>query len=271
MKPEDSFTIPKLTYNQYRLLPGPFDQYAIEFKKWADCAKKESPPGKCVIICACTKTLLTKDGSCLDKALELVEISSMDTKDFVIGLAGMVFCYIGQKEKGICMLREALEISSSSVIALNLAVELDGDENLDEGVELCNSVLETEPNNIKALRILSVKYLNKGEGVKAKDAIMHALNLDTKSKLLREVYGNVFYHEEKYPDALREYKKARSFLGYRPYVDYRLAICYYKLGKLRKSRKFAKKINNDVFEIDPYFRDNSDEIKQRISEVITGN
>ncbi len=270
MEFEDIYTIPKLTYYQYRHLPFPFDQYAIDFKKWVDYAKKENPHGKGLLVCACTKTILTKDESYVEEALKLVEFSEVKDRAYTIGLAGIVFSRIGQKARGIQMLRDALQMHPSSITALSLASRLDDDGEIDEGIHLCKSILKDEPDNINALGILSMKYLDQNENTKAEEAILHAINLDPKNKLSRESYGDIFFDEEKYHDALREYKKARSFLEHNPYLDYRYAVCYYKLGKLRKSRKYAKRLKDDLFEGDPFFIENSDEIKQWISDIIGG-
>lgn len=270
MELKDIYTIPKLTYYQYRHLPFPFDQYAVDFRKWVDYAKKQNPHGKGLLVCACTKTILTKDESYVEEALKLVEFSEIKDQAYTMGLAGIVFSSIGQEAKGIQMLRNALQMYPSSVITLSLAARLDDDEDIDEGIQLCKSVLKDEPDNINALGILSMKYLDQDEYAKAEDAILHAIKLDPKNKLSRENYGDIFFDEEKYRDALREYKKARSFLKCDPYLDYRYAVCYYKLGKLRMSRKYIKRLKDNLFETDPFFMENSDEIKQWISDITVG-
>jgi len=263
---EDIFIKKKLPFNKCMLLPEPFDRYALNYKEWQEYAKKQNPPGKGLLVCASIKTFLTKDVSYIEKALSLVEPSTSKDKAIITGLAGMVFSYIGQKAKGIQMLRDALQTHSSSNIILNLATELD-DELLDEGIELCKSVLKDEPDNIMALRIVAVKYLNQDNIEEARKCISRALNTEPKNKLLRQVLGDVFYSEEKYSLALKEYNKAKAFLQFKPYISYRLAMCYYYLGKFKKSKKLALKIRDEVFQNDPYFRDNSVEIKKMLSQI----
>lgn len=269
VKFKDIFVRHKLPLNKCTLLPYPFDRYALNYKKWEEYAKNQSPPGKGLLVCASIKTLLNKDGSYLEKALKLVKFFEIKDQAYAIGLAGMVFSYIGQKAKGIQMLRDAMQMHSSSKIILNLADVLNEDGVLDDSIELCKSVLKDEPDNIMALRIITMNYLDQGNIKEARKSISHALNIDPKNKILREVSGDVFYEEENYPSALKEYKKSKTFLQFKPYIAYRLASSYYYLGKLKKSKKLALKISDEAFETDSYFRDNSDEIKKMLSEILS--
>ena len=266
---EDIFIKQKLPYNKCVLLPEPFDRYVLNYKKWEEYAKKQSPPGKGLLVCASIKTFLTEDGSYLERALDLVEFSEPKDRALAIGLAGMVFSYIGQKAKGIQMLRDAMQIHSSSKIIINLAIELNKDGVLDESAELCKSVLKDEPDNIRALRTLSINYLDRDDVKKARESISHALYIDPKNKSLREVSGDIFLEEENYTLAIKEYKRAKTFLRFKPYISYRLAICYYYLEKFKESKKLVLKIRDAVFQDNPYFRDNSVEIKKMISQIIS--
>ena len=264
---EDMFIKHKLPFNKCVLLPEPFDRYALNYKKWEEYAKKQSPPGIGLLVCASIKTFLTEDGSYLERALDLVKFSETKDQALAIGLAGMVFSYIGHKAKGIQMLRDAVQMHSSSKIILNLAVELNKDGVLDESIELCKSVLKEESDNIRALRTLAINYLDQENVKKARESISHALYINPKNKSLREVSGDIFINKENYSLALKEYKKAKTFLQSEPYITYRLAICYYYLGKFKKSKKLALKIKDAVFQNNPYFRDNSVEIKKMLSQI----
>lgn len=258
----------KLGFEICRLLPEPFDKYAYNLKNWVKCAHREDPPGKCVITCSAIKSMVTHESKYIEAALEIVRTESESARASVLGLAGLVLCHIGQEYKGIQLLRDAFKLEPCNRYFLSLASELAEIENFDESCGICQEVLQNDPDNLEAKRVLAVNYLNMGEREKALKVISEVLVENPKDKKARRISGTIFFDKGHFKSAILEYKKATGFFDYDPYIIYHLARCYFALGRVNKSRRYVKKINPKAFKIAPYFRDNENEIKEIVSEIL---
>ena len=258
----------KIDFGVCRLLPEPFDKYAFNFKQWVEYAQKEHPPGKCVFICSAIKSMVSQKSDYIEAALEIVKTESDAARASILGLAGLVLSFIGQNNKGIQYLRDASKLESCNRYFLSLAAELGEVDRFDESFEICQRVLLNDPDNSEAKRILAINGLNMGEIEKARKLISEVLVKNSKDKKARRTLGKILFIEKKYKSAILEFKKTAGFFDYDPYVRYHLALCYFELGKIRKSRWYVKRINPKAFKIIPYFRDNEIEIKEDISEIL---
>lgn len=264
---KDIFVVKRVSYKECKFFPSPLDRYAFNLAKWAKFAQKEDPPGKCVMICACIQSLLTGDPGYIHSVTEIISTDSQEAEALILGLSGMVLSHIGYKPQGLELLRYAVKLWRSDRMLLSLAAELDDDENICESIDLCNSVLRRYPSNAEALRLLSVNLLNQGSIEEAETKILHAMEADPRSRLIRQVYGDVLYAKGEYSRAIKKYRRARAFCEYKPYVFYRLACCFHRIEKQRLSRKFARKLDATLFRVDPFFRQNRSEIEHMISEI----
>lgn len=251
-----------------RLLPEPFDKYAFNFKKWVEYAQKEHPPGKCVFICSAIKSMVSQKSDYIEAALEIVETESDAARASILGLAGLVLSFIGQNNKGIQHLRDSSKLEPCNRAFLSLAAELGEIDCYDESCEICQRILLNDPDNSEAKRILAINCLNMGEIEKARKLISEVMVKNSKDKKARRTLGKILFIEKKYKSAILEFKKTVGFFDYNPCVIYHLALCYFAMGQIKKSRWYVKRINPKVFKITPYFRDNEIEIKEDISEIL---
>lgn len=268
LTPDEIIAYEKIDRQTCRLLPEPFDKYAFNFKEWVKYAQKENPPGKCVLTCSAIKSMVTQKCEYIETALEIVITESDSQRASILGVAGLVLCFIGYGDKGIQLLRNAFKLAPCSRFSLSLATELEEISSFDESCELCHTVLMDEPDNLEAKRILAINHLNQGDIEKARKLISEVLVKNPKDRKAYRISSNIFFRQEKYKFAIAEYKKSIGFLEYNPCVIYHLARCYFAIGQIKKSRKHVKKINPKVFKIVPYFRDNESEIKENISEIL---
>ncbi len=258
----------KIMFKECKYLPHPFDEYAYNYRKWAKAARRETPPGRCLVICAIIKSLLDRDRDYIDCALKITKTDSDEQKAVLFGLTGMVLCQLGHGEEGIQFLRESVSIDPDQGTLLNLASELgEYDNSIEESIDICNSVLGEKPHDSRAKRILAINFMNKRNYESAKELVLEILQRNPKDRFARRVIGDIFYNDKDYINAIIEYKKAKSYWHSKPYLDYRLAHCYYNIGKLKKSKKYAKNISEETFRIAPYFIENAEEIKRLFAEI----
>jgi len=205
----------------------------------------------------------------VQKSLEIVEFPSRDAQAYLLGLAGMVLCHLGDRDEGIQLFRRAVEVCPCRSTKLGLATELNREEDMAEGIEICEGLLKANPEDAEVHRVLAVKYGDQDRNDAAKTAALEAVRLAPKSRSARQVLGDVLRHEGDYASALSEYKRARSYFQFQPYLQYRMAQCCFRLGKIARSRRHAKRIPEDVFIRDPYFKDNAESIRTTLGEILT--
>ena len=233
----DIIAYQKIDFKLCRLLPEPFDKYAWNFKKWTDCARREVPLGKCVFTCAVVKSMLTQRSEYIETALKIVETESAQSRAAMLGLAGMVLCdIIGKEEYGVALLRESVEIEDSEFVRLSLSLELGGMGFFDESNKICEDILISNPENIKAKKILAKNYLGQGQLSKAKEMINNVLFVKPKDRAAQQTLGDIYFEDRNYEKASLEYKKNLEFFKYKPYLYYRLSLCYSELNKIKIGR-----------------------------------
>lgn len=257
----------KIDYRICRVLPEPFGRYAFNFKELSRRAQKERPSGKSVFICAAIKSMVKQDSRYVLTALDVVAAEEKHALVSIFGLAGLVLCFIGQSDDGIELLRKSCGLEPSTRFTLTLAAELESVGKCQESLELCYQVLGDEPDNLEAKRILAINHLNQNQLAPSKQLISEVLAANPKDKKARRILGRILFDEGNYDLAISEYKKALSLFDYNPYVFYFLSQCYFKMGQLTKSRKYITKIRDEVFRIDPYFRDNEHTIREFMANL----
>ena len=258
-----------ISFEVARVLPEPFDNYAKNFKQWIKYARREEPPGKCVLKCAAVKSLLTKRREYIETGIEIIKTESDTLQASILGLAGMVLCAIGEEMDGLRLLRKSVEIEDSEFSRLSLALELGGFGFFDESDKICEDVLIANPESIKAKRILAKNYLAQGQTSKAKEMINEVLSVKPKDRAARQTLGDIFSEDQNYEKAISEYKKSLEFFKYKPYIFYRLSLCYSELNKINKSKRYAKKISKETFEIDSYFIKNREDVTRELKEILS--
>ena len=167
----------------------------------------------------------------------------------------------------VVSLRMALEMHPCETIMLNLAAELCNECSYEESAQICQKVLREDPGNSWAKRILSSTLLDEGYLQKAQQLIDDILQTNPHDKKARRILGEIFYDQEQYSRAIEEYTKAKIRFQADPYIYYQLACCYFYLGDFRKSKKLARKINERVLRIVPYFRKNKESVMEMLSEI----
>ena len=204
---DDITTYQKIDSKLCRLLPEPYDKYARNFKKWTDYAKRESPPGKCVFTCAVIKSMLTQRSEYVETATKIVENKPNQSRAGMLGLAGMVLCsIIGEEKRGIEILREAVALDNCEFMCLTLALELGSMRFFDESNKICEDVLSTKPESIKAKQILAKNYLDQGLTSKAKETIGEVLSVKPKDRAARQTLGDIYLEDQDYEKARLEYR-----------------------------------------------------------------
>lgn len=123
----------------------------------------------------------------------------------------------------------------------NIAQEsLDKGDNL-EAKKALQSLLILEPNNIDALRMLAVAYMNMYDYSNAKETLLELLNLNPNDDLAHNLLANVLHKLGEDEDAIIHHQKAIELDStYGPYY-YNYANTLYDLGQKDEAIKYYKK------------------------------
>ncbi|MBF0382864.1 MAG: tetratricopeptide repeat protein [Magnetococcales bacterium] len=100
-----------------------------------------------------------------------------------------------------------------------------------EAEQLCNAILNTLPNHIKAINILGVIAQKVNRHDLAVEQFTRALDIDKSEACLHHNIGKSLFHLERYEEAVVAFRKSLE-------IDYKNAQAHYELGvALNKSKK----------------------------------
>ena len=144
----------------------------------------------------------------------------------------------GEKDEGLAMLREAVELKPEEVTISVLAAQTD---NIEEKEKLAKKVLAENPQHVEALRNLAHAKYFQNEYEEAECIIDKILLKEPNNYLVIEFKGHIYFDRKEYDNALSQYLKIK--LNPKPFsLQLRICHCYYLLGMISKAKKIAKKI-----------------------------
>jgi len=261
MKRKIDFLPRRLEKEDIALAPTYWGRLLSKYRYYRNRAIKESEPGYATFIAILMTAIAKHDRYLIDTAIEI-------TKDNVprethLAIAGSALCDFGEKEKGLSMLREATRLKPSHANILAMVANTDDSE---EAEDLVNKVLNEDPQNTEALRLLAYAKYYGGEPEEAEKIFDEILLKEPDNNFAVEFKGNIYFDKEEYDNALSQYLKIK--LKPRPIsLQLKISHCYYLLGNLKKAKKIAKKIQgkiSKIYKTDEYL-ENSDEI---LSEIL---
>jgi len=152
-------------------------------------------------------------------------------------------------EPGKSRVEELFEIAQKS---------LDSGDNI-EAKKALQSLLILEPQNLDALRMLGVAYMNMNDYSNAKESFLEILEKDPKDDVAHNLLANTLHKLAEDNDAIAHHEKAIELdSDYAPYY-YNYANTLYDLGQFTKAKELYKK----ALELDP----NLEDAKKMISEI----
>jgi tetratricopeptide (TPR) repeat protein len=223
-------------------MPSDWDKIAwFRYSGYQKKALKEEKPAFNTLMVGLIQGVYAKDRSFIDKAAELVK-DNMKESD-ILSFTGVALCSIGYQEEGLENVRKAVELNRSHLNIIALIGELD-EQYSEEKLKLCQEVLDTNPNDVDAIRGIAAAHIYNKKFEEAERYILKALKINPKDWRVRQTYGGILYSQEKYLQALKEFKKAYwlSFNFRSKYLWEHFAHIYYYLGKYRKAKKAALKL-----------------------------
>ena len=203
-------------------------------------ALKEPIPGYNTLWAMLMAAIAKHDRSAIEMAAELTKENM--PQHIYLSLLGSAWCELGNREKGLAMLREAAEIHSSPSLLLSVAGETD---DLEEKQNLAGRVLADNPQDVDALRHLAYAKYHQGDREEAERLIDKILLTEANNILALEYKGNIYFDAGEYGTALEQYRK----IALKPMplaLRFKICHCYYLLGQFGKARKIAKSIRDKV-------------------------
>ena len=256
----------RIPFSAWRYFPEPLAETAFMYKRWYRAALEEKSPGKAFFRCAVINTLYKRDAYFVKTAIEMMNCCDEQFEGTMRRLVGMAMCEIGETE-GLEYIRKGVELCNGLPQRLGLASALTDFDKTEECIEICKNILQNNPDEIRAMRILSAVLIDMGDLNKAQEIIQNALALAPKDKTLIEMQANIFFEVRNFKEAIKLYKKAQRLINFSYFIAYKMACAYYHMGCYRKSKKQIAKIKESTFKYSPYFRDNEEEIRKQIEKM----
>ena len=139
---------------------------------------------------------------------------------------------------------------------------LDKGDNI-EAKKALESLLILEPQNVEAIRMLGVAYLNMNNYSNAKEQFLEALQIEPNDDLTHNLLANTLHKLGEEDEAIKHHKIAIDLdPNYAPYY-FNYANTLYDLGQIDEALKFYKK----AYELDNSLTD----AKKMIEEIKNGN
>lgn len=221
-------------------------------------ALKEPIPGYNTLWAMLMAAIAKHDRSAIEMAAELTKENM--PQHIYLSLLGCAWCELGNREKGLAMLREAAEIHSSPSLLLSVAAETD---DLEEKQNLASRVLADNPQDVDALRHLAYAKYHQGDREEAERLIDKILLTEANNILALEHKGNIYFDAGEYGTALEQYRK----IALKPMpvaLRFKICHCYYLLGQFGKARRTARSIQDTVA-----LANNLDVNVQSVNELLT--
>jgi len=115
-------------------------------------------------------------------------------------------------------------------------------------IEYYNKALKFQPNDIQTLYNIATAYLNSNNLAAAKKLFLQIIDI---SPNFIPAYNNLaflYIRQDNIPAAIEEYKRALTFKADEPFINYNIALSYYKLKDLENAAIYIfeeLKINKD--------------------------
>jgi len=236
LKQKCAFLPRRLTKEEVALAPMGWLKTISNYTSYRSKAIQETKPGYYTLLSIILAAIARHDGSVIDTATELTR-ENMPQHMFLT-LVGAALCCFGSKEEGLSMLREAVKLNPSHSLLLVYASETD---DIEEKENLSNKVLNENPEDNDALRHLAYTKSVQGKHGEAEILIDRILNNEPDNVFALEYKGNIYFEKKEYNKTLEYYLK----INLKPTpisLNFKICRCYYLIGKLRKAKKIAKKI-----------------------------
>jgi tetratricopeptide (TPR) repeat protein len=233
----------KLEKNDLKKIPYSWLNIAKDYAAYRQKAIKEKQPGYNTLLVYVLTALSFKDRKYIDEAFELVKHNIPE--DIGLVLTGYTLCTLNYTRDGLEKLREACKVNPLPINMIALATKT---EDITEMIELSEKVLKINPEEVDALRNLAFGMFKRKEYIKAEEIVAKALLIDYKNKLARSLLGDIYFEQRRFKDALKEYKKARSFLSMPINLKFRIARCLYHLDRIKEAAKIALAIKGQIAE-----------------------
>jgi len=232
----------KLTKDEIALAPSnwikPLRSYRI--KRLRAIWLEDERPSYYTLLTAVMAAIAKKDRHLIDIASQLTK---GNMPEYIYqSLVGIALCDMGFKEEGLAMEREAVRLKPSHSNLLSLAADTD---DLDEKEELAKKVLNENSKDSDALQHLAYAKYFKGKRQEAERLFDEILKNEPNNIGALEFKGNICLDRKGYDKALEWYLKVK--LKPKPIsLQFKICRCYYLIGKIRKAKKIAKKIQDKI-------------------------
>ena len=243
------------------LAPANWSNALSRYSQYRRKALTEATPGYNTFMAMLLFALVKCDKNLIEKAIGIV--GENIPRYVILSLAGCVYCDLGVPDQGLPMQREAASLNPLPSLLLSLAADTD---NLDEAEELIQRVLKEDTQNSDALRQLAFVKHARGDTEEALQILNNILLKEPNNKLVLEHKGNMLLDIKEYSKALAVYKKIK--IKPKPIsLEYRICLCYYRIGKYFKAKSIAKRIKNKVA-LDLELKPQIDNVNQMLDEIM---
>jgi len=240
MKQNYNFLPRWLTKQEIALAPTSWIRVLSKYTTRRRKALWETKPGYNTLLASIMAAIAKKDRHLIDLAAELTK-DNMPKYIYLSLISSALTCF-GERDEGLAMLREAANLEPTDGPVLSLAAETD---DLVEKENLAKRVLDKNPHNLEALRHLAYAKYFKGETKEARRIIDEILLKEPDNYLAREYKANIHFDNEEYNNALEQYLKIKL----KPIpisLQLKICHCYYLLGRIKKAKRIARKIQGQV-------------------------
>jgi tetratricopeptide (TPR) repeat protein len=150
------------------------------------------------------------------------------------------FDKIGQYTQAIQELEEVAEMANfSDKHRYFLASIYERKRDFNNSDKLLLSIIEKKPKDANALNFLGYSYIERGVKMDlAYKLINKAIKIKPRDGYIRDSLGWYFFKKGNMKKALRETKKARSFVQDDPTINKHMAMIHYRLKNLSKAKKY---------------------------------